>query len=96
MPWSAPYEDPIPLPNGRQLVTLREAADYITKLPKSEQNQPEWQTAIHCQIGAAEGRDFLMHAWTGAMRGLDRGHVREFTDTGKTHHWGRKKLTTDE
>jgi hypothetical protein len=85
LPWSAPYEDPIPLPNGRQLVTLREAADYITKLPKSEQNQPEWQTAIHCQIGAAEGRDFLMHAWTGAMRGLDRGHVREFTDTGKTH-----------
>jgi hypothetical protein len=38
---------------------LKHAADYITKLPKAEQDRPEWQTAIHCLIGAAEGRDFL-------------------------------------
>ena len=31
-----PFEDPIPLPNGPQLVTLRDAADYVTKLPKAE------------------------------------------------------------
>jgi hypothetical protein len=60
MPWSTPFEDPIPLPIGRKLLTLKDAADYITKLPKAEQNTPEWQTAIHCLIGAAEGRDFLM------------------------------------
>jgi hypothetical protein len=42
-----------------QLVTLRDAATYITKLPKAEQQAEEWQTAIHCLIGAAEGRDFL-------------------------------------
>ena len=32
----APFEDPIPLPDGRQLLTLKDAADYITKLPKAE------------------------------------------------------------
>jgi hypothetical protein len=34
--WSTPFEDPIPLPNGRQLVTLEDAATYITGLPKAE------------------------------------------------------------
>jgi hypothetical protein len=28
--------DPIPLPRGRQLVTLQDAVTYITKLPKAE------------------------------------------------------------
>jgi hypothetical protein len=44
--WSRKFEDPIPLPNGRQLVTLKDAADYITGLPKKETDLPEWQTAI--------------------------------------------------
>jgi hypothetical protein len=66
------FDDPIPLPNGRQLVTLRDAADYITKLPKAEQQATEWQTAIRCLIGAAEGRDFLMHARIGMLRALNR------------------------
>jgi len=42
------------------------------KLPKPEQNLAEWQTAIGCLIGAAEGRDFLMHARIGVMRALNR------------------------
>ena len=60
--WSKPFEDPIPLPRGGPLVTLQDAASYIMKLPKAEQNHEAWQTAIACLIGAAEGRDFLMHA----------------------------------
>jgi hypothetical protein len=34
------------LPNGRKLVTLRDAALYITKLPKAEHDAEEWQAAI--------------------------------------------------
>jgi hypothetical protein len=34
--WKRPFEDPIPLPRGRQLVTLKDAADYITRLRKAE------------------------------------------------------------
>jgi hypothetical protein len=47
------FDEPIPLPSGRKLVTLKDAADYVTKLPKVEQDKVEWQTAIHCLIGAA-------------------------------------------
>jgi hypothetical protein len=51
--WSREFDDPIPLPRGRQLITIKDAADYIMKLPKAEQNLEEWQTAIACLIGAA-------------------------------------------
>src|SRR4051794_29734605 len=40
------FEDHIVLPDGRKLVTLKDAADYVTKLPKKESELPEWQTAI--------------------------------------------------
>jgi hypothetical protein len=36
VPWSTPFEDPIILPDGRQLLTLKDAADYINKLPKQD------------------------------------------------------------
>jgi hypothetical protein len=75
--WSAPFDDPIPLPNGRQLFTLKDAATYITKLGKTRQQADQWQTAIHCLIGAAEGRDFLMHARIGMLRALNRHGLRD-------------------
>jgi hypothetical protein len=36
MSWFRTFEDPIPLPRGRQLVTLEDAGRYITKLPKAD------------------------------------------------------------
>jgi hypothetical protein len=53
MGWQRSFDDPIPVPKGKPLATLRDAATYITRLPKAEQNLPEWQTAIACLIGAA-------------------------------------------
>jgi len=43
-------------------VTLRDAADYIVKLPKAEQNLEAWQTAVEALLMAAEDRGPLMHA----------------------------------
>jgi hypothetical protein len=43
--WKRFFDDPIPLPRGRQLVTLRDAGDYILKLLDSEHTAPEWQAA---------------------------------------------------
>jgi len=37
MPWSARFDEPIILRDGRKLPTLRDAATYITGLPKAEQ-----------------------------------------------------------
>jgi len=36
-----------------------------------------------------------MFARIGVMKALNRGHVREFKESGKQHHWGRRKLKRD-
>jgi hypothetical protein len=45
MVWSRQFDGPIPLQKGKPLVTLRDAAKYIVKLPKAEQQATPWQTA---------------------------------------------------
>jgi hypothetical protein len=54
MPWSSAFEDPIALPDGRKLLTLEDAANYITKLPEAEHTAPKWQAAMECLILVAE------------------------------------------
>jgi hypothetical protein len=65
------------------------------KLPKAEQDLPEWQTAVACLIGAAEGRDFMMHARIVVLRALNRNIERPLTDR-KEMNWGRRKLKRDQ
>jgi hypothetical protein len=48
MSWKRPFEDPIALPRGRQLVTIEDAGAYITKLPKAQHEVAEWQAAMEC------------------------------------------------
>jgi hypothetical protein len=43
--WDQQFFDAIILPTGRKLITLRDAAKYIMKLPKAEQQAPQWQAA---------------------------------------------------
>jgi hypothetical protein len=64
---SRPFDDPIKPPRGRPIVTLKDAAAYILKLPKSAQHSPEWQAAGEAVIMAAEDRGPLMHAHVGMM-----------------------------
>jgi len=40
-------------------------------------------------IGAAEGRDFLMHARIGMLRALNRPVERVFDSPLEAKHWGR-------
>jgi hypothetical protein len=68
--WSRPFDDPIPLPEGRQLVTLKDAGTYITKLPKAEHAAPEWQAAMEALILVAERNGPTMLARIGVMRAL--------------------------
>jgi len=55
LPWSTPFDEPIALPTGKTLLTLKDAGNCITKLSKAEQKLEEWQTATLCLTGAAEG-----------------------------------------
>jgi len=36
--WPTPFDEPIPLPDGSQIVTLEDAAKHIQNLPKAEQD----------------------------------------------------------
>jgi hypothetical protein len=93
--WDQRFFDPIPLPRGRQLVTLKDAAAYIMKLPKDEQHLEEWQAATEALLMAVEDRGPLMHARIGVLRALNRNIERTLTDR-KEMHWGKRKLNRDE
>jgi hypothetical protein len=69
--WSRRFDEPIPLPRGCQLVTLKDAGNYITKLPKAEHEAPEWQAAMQCLIPVAEKNGPTMMARIGVMRALN-------------------------
>jgi hypothetical protein len=58
--WSRRFDDPVRLPNGKTIATLKDAAAYIMKLPKSKQQSPEWQAATEALLMAAEDRGPLM------------------------------------
>ena len=72
-------------------MTLKDAATYILKLPKSEQQSPEWQAAGGAVLMAAEGRGPLMHAHVGMMLALHGAKPLPEGRTSKTH-WGRSRL----
>jgi len=93
--WSRSFEDPIVLPDGRELITLKIAADYIMKLPRAEQNLAEWQTAVATLILVAERGGPTMLARIGVMRALNRDVERVFNPDRKPHHWGKRKLARD-
>jgi len=94
--WSRPFDEPIQPPKGKKLVTLKDAAAYIMKLPKSKQQSPEWQAAGEAVIMAAEDRGPLMHAHVGMMLALHGAKPIPEYDSSKERHWGRRKLKRDE
>jgi hypothetical protein len=76
--WSREFDEPIVLPDGRQLVRLRDAATYVTALPKKEATLPEWQAAIEAIMLVVEHGGPAMFAQIGVMRALNRNVEREF------------------
>jgi hypothetical protein len=93
--WDRQFDDPIPLPRGRQLVTLQDAGTFITKLPKVEHDTAEWQAAMESLLLVVELGGPTMFARIGVMRALNRKIERVFNPNRKDHHWGRRKLVRD-
>jgi hypothetical protein len=54
------------------LVRLRDAAHYITKLPKAEHDAEEWQAATQALLLVAEQDGPAMFARIGVLRALNR------------------------
>src|SRR5467141_5040356 len=94
--WKRPFDDPIPLPRGRQLVTLKDATNYIQKLPKAEQDLDEWQAAVEALLLVVELDGPTMMARIGMMRALNRNVERVFNSTRKDTQWRKRKLKRDQ
>ena len=93
--WQRKFEDPIILPNGRRLHTLREAADYITALPEQESKLAQWQVAIEALMLVARNGPTML-ARIAVMKALNRGVERVFNPDRKDTHWGKRKLKRDQ
>jgi hypothetical protein len=76
MKWSTPFDDPIDLPDGGKLITLKDAATYITELPEDERQRQEWQKAARSLIGAAEHQDLFIQAHIDMLRAIPRNQAR--------------------
>ena len=93
--WQRRFDEPIPLQKGKKLVTLRDAAEYITKLPKAEHDAEEWLAAMKALLLVAESDGPTMFARIGVMRALNRRVERVFKPSRKAKHWGRRKLARE-
>ena len=93
--WPRTFDEPIPLPRGRWLVTLQDAGTYITELPKAEHMAPEWQAAMEALILVATSGGPTMFARIGVVRALNRHVERKFNSSRKDHHWSKRKLARD-
>jgi hypothetical protein len=73
--WDQRFFDPIPVPGRKPLITLRDAALYITKLPKAEHDAQEWQAAMQALLLVAEHDGPTMFARIAVMRALTRRYA---------------------
>ena len=95
--WSRKFDAPIILPNGKKLVTLNDAIDYLGKsVPKAEHQNRKVLIAATSLTNAAEGRDLVMHARIATLQALNRHVKRVFNPDRKDHRWGKRKLKRDE
>jgi hypothetical protein len=76
MSWDQRFSEPILLADGRKLRTLRDAAQYVTALPKVEQDAAQWQTATELLLLVAERGGDPMMPRIAVMKALHRRQPR--------------------
>lgn len=96
MSWEKHFFDPIALPDGRALRTLRDAGEYIQALPKARQKAREWQTACEALLVVVQHRGDPMHARMAFMSALNAGKPKPPLRPASTDpHWGRRPLARE-
>lgn len=91
MSWDKQFSEPIALPDGGSLVSLRDAGIYITGLPPAEHDAREWHTAMHCLIEAADHGGPVSFARLGVARALHRQVEKVYDPTRKESHWPKSR-----
>jgi hypothetical protein len=79
MAWFKRFIDPIVLPDGRKLLTLRDAADSITALPKAGHDEADWQVAMEALLPVAERNEPGKLARIAVMKALNKQSARAIT-----------------
>ena len=73
--WKRRFDEPIKLPGGGNLFTLKDAIAWLAKeIPQSEHGTKEVQTAARCVTEAAENDGPMIFARIGVMQAINR-HV---------------------
>jgi hypothetical protein len=94
--WSLRFDEPILLPHGVKLATLREAVAHLGKaIPKSDHDMPTVTTAAELLSLAAEHGGPTEFARIATLQALNRHHVQQYTDRNDPH-WGRRKIQREE
>lgn len=90
--WSHEFDEP----NRCQAGKSSSPFETPPHMRKKEAALPEWQAAIEALMLVVEHGGPTMFARIGITRALNRNYVPEFTASGKTHHWGTRKLKRDQ
>jgi hypothetical protein len=77
MSWDQLFFDPIEMPDGRALRSLRDAGEFIQSLPKATQDRPEWQIAVRALLLVVERNGDPMLGHIRIMRVLNAGKSTE-------------------
>ena len=77
MSWEQFFHDPIELPDGRVLRSLRDAGEFIQSLPKATHERPEWQEAVEALLLVVEHNGDTVPARIGITRALNAGKSTE-------------------
>ena len=97
MSWDSRFAEPIELPGGVKLASLREAiAHLVNTIPSSERGMPVVLTAAELITSAAEHGGPIEFARIATLRAVNRHAVREFNPDRKDAHWGRRNLKRED
>jgi hypothetical protein len=95
--WCRRFDDPIVLPDGKKLVTLRDAVQYLAKtVPKAEQSHEAVLVAADHLTRSAEQGYPMVFARMATLQAIHRNDERVFNPDRKDHHWGKRKLKRDQ
>jgi hypothetical protein len=95
--WSLRFAEPIVLPDGRKLATLRDAVRHLAKIiPEAERDMLEVLTASDLLTQAAEHDGPVEFARIATLQAINRHVERVIDPTRKDKHWGRRKLPRDQ
>jgi hypothetical protein len=87
--WSLRFAEPIVLPNGAKLATLRQAiAHLVNTIPPAERSLPAVLTAAEMLASAAGHHGPVEFARIATLQALNRHAVRTFNPDRETLIWG--------